>query len=133
MPIPSMLASPSSSTASFSRSASSTPTRHRTVVVGAGFLASYITRHLVGSSSSNDVLLASRSPQKRFEELKHLGRQVLAPAEGLDIARPDQTGSAGLESVLEGADTVVNLVGSVLPSLRRWLAVRSAREEGKQG
>jgi len=103
-------AMPPSSPVSFA-SGSSNP-KQRTVILGAGFLASYITRQLVGVSSSNEVLLASRNPERRYGELKHLGRQVLAPARGVDIARPGE-GATSLESVLEGASTVINLVGSV--------------------
>lgn len=100
---------PSSSPVSFA-SGSSNP-KQRTVILGAGFLASYITRQLVGISSSNEVLLGSRNPERRYGELKHLGRQVLPPASGIDIARPGE-GAGSLESVLEGASTVINLVGS---------------------
>lgn len=92
--------------------------KRRTVLLGAGFLASYLTRQLVGASSSNEVLLASRNPTKRHAELKHLGRQVIEPpAKGVDVGRAES-----LESVLEGASTVVNLVGSV--SFPRVLMLR---------
>lgn len=114
--------SASSSPVSFA--SGSSDLKHRTVIIGAGFLASYITRQLVGVSSSNEVLLASRRPDARYNELKHLGRQVLAPASGVDIARPG-SGAASLESVLEGAGTVINLVGCV-PAPRRHREARSA-------
>lgn len=69
--------------------------------------ASYIAKTLVASSSSNTVLLASRNPAAVHSKLKHLGAQILEPKAGVDISGDERS----LAEVVQGASTVVNLVG----------------------
>lgn len=124
-----------SSSSPFSARPGASP-KNKTVIVGAGFLyaallapsflphlahssdaflsnlarvprASYIAKTLVASSSSNTVLLASRNPAAVHSKLKHLGAQILEPKAGVDISGDERS----LAEVVQGASTVVNLVG----------------------
>ncbi|KAL7415593.1 hypothetical protein BDY24DRAFT_264749 [Mrakia frigida] len=85
---------------------SAIPAKNKTVIIGAGFLASYIAKTLVASSSRNTVLLASRNPEKLHSKLSHLGNQILPAKANVDISKGE-----GLDELLKGASTVVNLVG----------------------
>ena len=77
--------------------------------------ASYIAKTLVASSSRNTVLLASRHPDGLHKKLAHLGNQVLPPKAGVDVSKRET-----LDELVNGASTVINLVGLVhalVPSL----------------
>ncbi|KAL7421700.1 hypothetical protein Q5752_003470 [Cryptotrichosporon argae] len=104
----------------------------KVVLVGAGFLGSYIAKALV-ADPRNRVLLVSRHPEKLYAALRPLGAQILAP-HAADITRQDT-----LAPALEGADAVVSLVGLLAAPEARMVAVqqegagnvaRAAREAG---
>jgi len=76
------------------------------VLVGAGFLGSYIARALI-ADPRNRVQIVSRNPQKLYDTLRPLGTQILPP-HSADITNPDTT---ELNKALDGAAAVVSLVG----------------------
>ncbi|WVQ82141.1 hypothetical protein IAT38_004269 [Cryptococcus sp. DSM 104549] len=105
------------------------------VLVGAGFLGSYIAKSLV-ADPRNRVQLVSRHPESLHKTLSHLGTQILPPISA-DISSP--TSSSPLREALNGASAVVSLAGLLTGSPAQMKAVQedgarrvgeTARDEG---
>jgi NADH dehydrogenase len=86
--------------------AKAAPLKNKLVTVfgGSGFLGNYVTQTLLESGAR--LRIASRNPEASFslKPLANLGQ--------LQFARCDLTNEASVVAALDGADTVVNLVGS---------------------
>ncbi|WRT66293.1 uncharacterized protein IL334_003246 [Kwoniella shivajii] len=82
------------------------------VLVGAGFLGSYIAKALV-ADPRNRVLLVSRNPQKLHASLSRLGSQILPP-QSTDITSPEAPES--LKEAFKDASAVVSMVGLLVGS-----------------
>ncbi|WVW83817.1 hypothetical protein I302_105838 [Kwoniella bestiolae CBS 10118] len=88
---------------------------HRKIVlVGAGFLGSYIAKALV-ADPRNRVLLVSRHPENLHSKLSHLGSQILPPHPA-DITSPDTT---QLKEAFKDASAVVSMVGLLVGSEKK--------------
>ncbi|WP_394730602.1 complex I NDUFA9 subunit family protein [Altererythrobacter sp. GH1-8] len=82
-----------------------------TLFGGSGFLGTYVAQALLERGAR--VRIASRNPERSFslKPLANLGQ--------LQFARCDITNEASLAAALDGADTVINLVGAFDGNLRR--------------
>ncbi|CED84925.1 NADH:ubiquinone oxidoreductase, NDUFA9/39kDa subunit [Phaffia rhodozyma] len=98
------------------------PPSTKIVIIGAGFLAKYITKTLIAASSRSQIFLASRNPDKLYTDLKHLGKQISTPYTGIDIT--DRGQNKRLDEALEGAEVVINLVGILYGSRPVFEAVQ---------
>ncbi|OCF36895.1 NADH dehydrogenase [Kwoniella heveanensis BCC8398] len=105
------------------------------VLVGAGFLGSYIAKALV-ADPRNRVLLVSRNPQKLHSKLSHLGSQILPP-HSTDLT--SSSASSSLRDAFKDASAVVSMVGLLTGSEKTMDLVQrqgtervaeAAREEG---
>ncbi|KAK1924173.1 hypothetical protein DB88DRAFT_489337 [Papiliotrema laurentii] len=94
------------------------------VLVGTGFLASYIVRSLV-ADPRNRVLLVSRNPQTLYNKVSSLGSQILPP-QSCDITSPN---TASLQKALEGADAVVSMVGLLVANEQKMIDVQQKGAE----
>ena len=95
---------------------------------GAGFLGNYVAQALLERGAR--VRIASRSPEKAFKlkPLANLGQ--------MQFARCDATDRQSVERCIDGADAVVNLVGSFDGNLHKlmgeapgWMAERGLIED----
>lgn len=95
---------------------------------GSGFIGNYVAQALLERGAR--LRIASRNPEKAFKlkPLANLGQ--------MQFARCDATDRASVERCIEGADAVVNLVGSFEGNLRSlmgeapgWMA-EAAKEAG---
>ncbi|WVQ99361.1 hypothetical protein IAU59_006494 [Kwoniella sp. CBS 9459] len=89
-------------------------TPRKIVLVGAGFLGSYIAKALV-ADPRNRVLLVSRNPQKLHSSLSHLGSQILPP-HSTDLT--SSSASSSLREAFKDASAVVSMVGLLTGSER---------------
>ncbi|KAI5451405.1 hypothetical protein NCC49_001712 [Naganishia albida] len=96
--------------------------KRKIVVIGAGFIGSYIAKALI-SDSRNTVVLASRNPDKLYQSLKGLGAQLLPPAK-VDISQPST-----ITPAVEGADAVISLVGILTGTEKQFIDLQ---EKGGQ-
>ncbi|KAK6910186.1 NADH dehydrogenase [Kwoniella mangroviensis CBS 8886] len=88
---------------------------HRKIVlVGAGFLGSYIAKALI-ADPRNRVLLVSRHPEKLHSRLSHLGSQILPPHPA-DITSKD---NGSLREAFKDASAVVSMVGVLVGSEKK--------------
>ena len=94
---------------------------------GSGFIGNYVAQALLERGAR--VRIASRNPEKAFKlkPLANLGQ--------MQFARCDATNRRSVEQCIEGADAVVNLVGSFEGNLRTlmgeapgWMAEAAAKE-----
>ncbi|WWC61805.1 uncharacterized protein I303_104390 [Kwoniella dejecticola CBS 10117] len=92
------------------------------VLVGAGFLGSYIAKALI-ADPRNRVLLVSRNPQKLHSQLSHLGSQILPP-ESADITLSSSSDSDNLKEAFKDASAVVSMVGILVGSEAKMNAVQ---------
>ncbi|ORY34077.1 hypothetical protein BCR39DRAFT_518368 [Naematelia encephala] len=107
-----------------SNSAAKQTSQRKIVLVGAGFLASYIARALV-ADPRNRVVLVSRHPEALHAKLVPLGAQILPPVSA-DITSPSPT---SLQSALQGASAVVSMVGLLSAPAK---AMYEVQEKGAQ-
>ncbi|WWC89396.1 uncharacterized protein L201_004320 [Kwoniella dendrophila CBS 6074] len=89
-------------------------TPRKIVLVGAGFVGSYIAKALV-ADPRNRVLLVSRNPQKLHSQLSHLGSQILPP-KSADITLSSSSDTDNLKEALKDASAVVSMVGLLVGS-----------------
>ncbi|KAK8864347.1 hypothetical protein IAR55_001594 [Kwoniella newhampshirensis] len=90
------------------------------VLVGAGFLGSYIARALV-ADPRNRVVLVSRHPQALHSRLSSLGSQIL-PAQSLDLT--SSSAPSDLRKTFKGASAVVSMVGLLTGSEKKMMEVQ---------
>ena len=97
---------------------------------GSGFIGNYVAQALLDRGAR--LRIASRNPERAFtlKPLANLGQ--------MQFARCDATDRQSVERCIEGADAVVNLVGSFNGNLKRlmgeapgWMA-EAARDAGAQ-
>lgn len=109
--------------------AATKPLEGRLVVVmgGSGFLGSQVAQALLKRGAR--LRIASRNPEQSFKlrPLANLGQ--------IQFVRADATDRASVERVLEGAEGVINLVGSFTGNLHRlmgeapgWMAEAATRQ-----
>ncbi|WVQ72414.1 hypothetical protein IAR50_001966 [Cryptococcus sp. DSM 104548] len=77
------------------------------VLVGAGFLGSYVAKALV-ADPRNRIQLVSRHPEKLYSQLKPLGNQILPPS-SIDIT--SSSSPSALRETMSGASAVVSMGG----------------------
>ncbi|WVN88299.1 uncharacterized protein L203_103504 [Cryptococcus depauperatus CBS 7841] len=82
------------------------------VLVGAGFLGSYIARSLV-ADPRNKIKIVSRHPEALYSKLSTLGSQILPPT-STDISSPECF--PHLCKAMEGASAVVSMAGLLVGS-----------------
>ncbi|ORX36772.1 hypothetical protein BD324DRAFT_675372 [Kockovaella imperatae] len=114
-----MLSRRLASTSAVGRSSS-----RKIVLVGAGFLASYIAKALV-IDPKNRIVLVSRHPEKLHHRLTHLGSQILPPV-SYDLS---STNTAPLKDVLKDADAVVSMVGLLSASASQMVEIQQRGAE----
>jgi len=86
-----------------------------TLMGGSGFLGNYVAQALLDRGAR--LRVASRHPERAYtlKPLAKLGQ--------LQFARCDVTDRRSVEQVIEGADAVVNLVGSFEGNLKQLMGV----------
>ncbi|WWC70270.1 uncharacterized protein I206_104220 [Kwoniella pini CBS 10737] len=92
------------------------------VLVGAGFLGSYIAKALI-ADPRNKVLLVSRNPQKLYSQLSHLGSQILSP-KSVDITLSSSNDFNNLKEAFKDASAVVSMVGILVGSESKMNSVQ---------
>ncbi|MGB7407500.1 MAG: complex I NDUFA9 subunit family protein [Pontixanthobacter sp.] len=98
------------------------------ILGGSGFLGNYVAQQLLEAGAR--LRVASRNPEKGF------GLKPLANLGQLQFARCDITSDASVEAVMQGAEAVINLVGSFEGNLIEIMgrgagrAARAAKEAG---
>ncbi|ODN94304.1 NADH dehydrogenase [Cryptococcus wingfieldii CBS 7118] len=125
----------------------SVPPTHKSprkiVLVGAGFLGSYVAKALI-ADPRNRIQIVSRHPEKRnranfcpvHNQLKSLGNQILAPSP-IDITSPSSV--SALRETMSGAAAVVSMGGLLTGTEAQMKALQedgvrrvaeAAKEEG---
>ncbi|OWZ81278.1 NADH dehydrogenase [Cryptococcus neoformans Tu401-1] len=99
------------------------------VLVGAGFLGSYIAKALI-ADPRNRIQIVSRHPQSLHSKLSTLGAQILPPA-SVDITSSSSVPE--LRKAFEGASAVVSLAGLLVGSDKQMKALQEdgARRVGE--
>ncbi|ODN82142.1 hypothetical protein L202_02442 [Cryptococcus amylolentus CBS 6039] len=117
----------------------SVPPTHKSprkiVLVGAGFLGSYVAKALI-ADPRNRIQIVSRHPEKLHNQLKTLGNQILAPSP-IDITSPSSV--SALRETMSGAAAVVSMGGLLTGTEAQMKALQedgvrrvaeAAKEEG---
>ncbi|OXG70284.1 NADH dehydrogenase [Cryptococcus neoformans MW-RSA1955] len=99
------------------------------VLVGAGFLGSYVAKALI-ADPRNRIQIVSRHPQSLHSKLSTLGAQILPPA-SVDITSSSSVQE--LRKAFEGASAVVSLAGLLVGSDKQMKALQEdgARRVGE--
>ncbi|KIY58273.1 hypothetical protein I307_02067 [Cryptococcus deuterogattii 99/473] len=90
------------------------------VLVGAGFLGSYVAKALI-ADPRNRIQIVSRHPQSLYSKLSTLGSQILPPA-SIDITSPSSP--AELRKTFKGASAVVSMAGLLVGSDKQMKALQ---------
>ncbi|AAW41331.1 conserved hypothetical protein [Cryptococcus deneoformans JEC21] len=106
-----------------------TKSPRKIVLVGAGFLGSYVVKALI-ADPRNRIQIVSRHPQSLHSKLSTLGAQILPPA-SVDITSPSSTSE--LRKAFKGASAVVSLAGLLVGSDKQMKALQEdgARRVGE--
>ncbi|XAO23872.1 hypothetical protein I312_102657 [Cryptococcus bacillisporus CA1280] len=90
------------------------------VLVGAGFLGSYVAKALI-ADPRNRIQIVSRHPQSLYSKLSTLGSQILPPA-SIDITSPSS--AVELRKTFKGASAVVSMAGLLVGSDKQMKALQ---------
>ncbi|EAL23581.1 hypothetical protein CNBA2280 [Cryptococcus deneoformans B-3501A] len=106
-----------------------TKSPRKIVLVGAGFLGSYVVKALI-ADPRNRIQIVSRHPQSLHSKLSTLGAQILPPA-SVDITSPSSTSE--LRKAFKGASAVVSLAGLLVGNDKQMKALQEdgARRVGE--